>query len=108
MAKAIVSTVNPKAKATPTKPIPRLGNAAARTALPHPPNTNQKVPKNSAKQRFPRLMVRLHLRADKFYTCFKSNMAGRGLDFALRQCVSYSPAYDRRPLIRFLRMQYPG
>ena len=48
MANAIVSTVNPKARATPRKPIPRLGNAAARTALPHPPKTSQNVPRNSA------------------------------------------------------------
>src|SRR5271154_4315222 len=44
----MVSTVSPKAKATPTKPMPSCGNAAARTALPHPPNTSQKVPRNSA------------------------------------------------------------
>jgi hypothetical protein len=34
---------------TPTKPIPKSGIPAAKIALPHPPNTNQKVPKNSAK-----------------------------------------------------------
>jgi hypothetical protein len=28
--------------------MPTFGKAAARTALPHPPNTNQKVPMNSA------------------------------------------------------------
>jgi hypothetical protein len=48
MAYTIVSTVKPNAKATPTKPIPRFGNAAASTALPHPPNTSQNVPINSA------------------------------------------------------------
>jgi hypothetical protein len=48
MAYAIVTTVNPKANATPSRPIPTLGNAAARTALPQPPRTNQNVPKNSA------------------------------------------------------------
>src|SRR4051794_19630183 len=48
MANAIVSTVNPNARATPAKPIPRFGNAAARTALPHPPKTSQNVPINSA------------------------------------------------------------
>ena len=53
MANAIVSTVKPKAKATPNRPIPTLGNAAANTALPHPPNTNQKVPINSAPKRLP-------------------------------------------------------
>src|SRR5690242_18611953 len=45
---AIVSTVRPKAKATPVKPMPSCGKAAASTALPHPPNVNQNVPKNSA------------------------------------------------------------
>src|ERR1017187_4785213 len=48
MAYAMVSTVNPNAKATPTKPMPRLGNAAVSTALPHPPKTSQNVPINSA------------------------------------------------------------
>ena len=28
--------------------MPTLGNVAAKTALPHPPRTSQKVPKNSA------------------------------------------------------------
>jgi hypothetical protein len=28
--------------------MPTFGNAAAKTALPHPPRTSQKVPKNSA------------------------------------------------------------
>jgi hypothetical protein len=35
-------------KATPKKPIPTRGNLTANTALPHPPNTSQKVPKNFA------------------------------------------------------------
>src|SRR5208282_2274315 len=48
IANAMVSTVRPKAKATPSNPMPTLGKAAARTALPHPPSTNQNVPKNSA------------------------------------------------------------
>jgi hypothetical protein len=48
IAYAIVRTVNPKASETPSKPMPRLGNAAANTALPHPPRTSQNVPKNSA------------------------------------------------------------
>ncbi len=52
MAKAIVTTVRPKARATPAKPIPRLGNAAASTAEPQPPKVSQKVPKNSAAHRF--------------------------------------------------------
>jgi hypothetical protein len=48
MAKAMVSTVRPKASATPRNPIPVTGNVAASTALPQPPKTNQKVPMNSA------------------------------------------------------------
>jgi hypothetical protein len=44
----MVSTVNPKAKATPRKPMPSEGNAAASTALPQPPKTSQNVPKTSA------------------------------------------------------------
>src|SRR4051812_32105761 len=45
---APVSTVNPNASDTPANPIPSCGNAAARTALPHPPSTSQNVPRNSA------------------------------------------------------------
>jgi hypothetical protein len=52
MAKAIVSTVRPNANDTPKRPIPTLGNAAERTALPHPPSTNQNVPTLSAKTLF--------------------------------------------------------
>jgi hypothetical protein len=48
--------VRPKAKETPSNPMPTFGNAAARTALPQPPNTNQKVPRNSAEQRREREM----------------------------------------------------
>ena len=44
----MVTTVKPKAIETPTNPIPNSGYAAAKTALPHPPRTNQKVPINSA------------------------------------------------------------
>src|ERR1051325_563520 len=47
----MVSTVRPNAKATPRNPMPRFGNAAAKTALPQPPNTSQNVPKNSATTR---------------------------------------------------------
>src|SRR5262245_52179405 len=62
MAKAIVSTVRPKASATPTSPIPMLigelpsvtSTLAASTALPQPPNTSQDVPRNSAPSRFAR------------------------------------------------------
>src|SRR5450631_1182371 len=52
MAYAIVSTVNPNARATPTHPMPSDGNAAASTALPHPPSTSHRVPMNSAVRRF--------------------------------------------------------
>ena len=48
MAYAIVTTVRPKAMATPRIPMPRFGKAAEITALPHPPNTNHSVPMNSA------------------------------------------------------------
>src|SRR5690606_19639610 len=48
MAKAMVSTVRPKASETPSRPMPTSGKAAASTALPQPPSTSQKVPKNSA------------------------------------------------------------
>ncbi|MNC64974.1 hypothetical protein D3C81_2042370 [compost metagenome] len=48
MAKAMVNTVRPNARETPSRPIPTLGNAAASTALPQPPSTSQKVPINSA------------------------------------------------------------
>jgi hypothetical protein len=48
MAKAMVSTVKPNARDTPRRPMPTFGKAAAKTALPQPPRTNQKVPKNSA------------------------------------------------------------
>src|ERR1700685_3805622 len=44
----MVSTVRPNARATPTKPMPRPGKPAARTAAPHPPKTSHAVPKNSA------------------------------------------------------------
>src|SRR5262245_36981451 len=48
MAYAMVSTVSPNANATPRNPIPRVGNPAASTALPHPPSTSHNVPTNSA------------------------------------------------------------
>src|SRR5579863_6293407 len=51
MAKAMVSTVSPKASATPANPMPTAGKPAASTAAPHPPNTSQNVPKNSAAAR---------------------------------------------------------
>src|SRR5262245_29665142 len=54
MAYAMVNTVRPNARETPNKPIPTFGNAAASTALPHPPNTSQNVPRNSAVAFLPR------------------------------------------------------
>src|SRR4051812_39049530 len=45
---AMVSTDSPNANETPSSPMPTCGKAAARTALPQPPNTNHMVPKNSA------------------------------------------------------------
>lgn len=48
----MVSTVRPKARLTPSSPIPTSGNAAAITALPQPPRTSQNVPKNAANMRF--------------------------------------------------------
>src|SRR4051794_9350982 len=51
MAYAMVSTVSPKANATPRKPMPVLGNVALSTAAPHPPKTSQAVPRSSAASR---------------------------------------------------------
>jgi hypothetical protein len=42
----MVTTVRPNASATPTKPIPSVGKPAVISALPQPPKTSQKVPKN--------------------------------------------------------------
>src|SRR3546814_2742601 len=44
----MVSKVRPKARLTPSRPMPTSGKAAASTALPHPPKTSQNVPKVSA------------------------------------------------------------
>ena len=54
---AIVSSVSPNANATPRNPIPVFGKPAASTALPHPPNTSQNVPINSAANRRDMLMA---------------------------------------------------
>ena len=48
MANAIVINDSPKAKETPSQPIPTPGTPAARTALPQPANTSQNVPSISA------------------------------------------------------------
>src|SRR5690349_5345175 len=50
---AITSTLRPKANATPSRPMPTVGKAAARTAAPQPVNTRAKVPTNSAPSRRP-------------------------------------------------------
>ena len=68
IANAMVRTVRPNARATPTKPIPRPGKAAASTALPHPPKTSQKVPINSANALFDRGIQRI-LSFGVNYTC---------------------------------------
>src|SRR5208282_553391 len=60
MANAMVSTVKPKARATPTNPMPSVGKPAASTAAPHPPKTSQKVPKNSARARLLRVIRSPH------------------------------------------------
>src|SRR5436305_11347224 len=48
IAYAIVTTLRPKARDTPTRPIPTCGKPAAITALPHPAKVSQNVPINSA------------------------------------------------------------
>src|SRR5689334_4431625 len=60
MVYTIVKSVSPKARATPAKPIPRAGNAAASTALPQPPKTSQKVPNVSAASRLESGICYLH------------------------------------------------
>ncbi len=45
---APVNTVRPKAKETPTSPIPTPGTPAAKTAAPQPPRTSHAVPINPA------------------------------------------------------------
>src|SRR5574337_1925151 len=57
----MVNCVMPNASATPTKPIPNCGNAAANTAAPQPPKVSQNVPNNSAAQRLPRFMTDVSL-----------------------------------------------
>src|ERR1700678_793803 len=78
IAKAIVSSVRPKASATPANPMPRLGKAAARTALPHPPRTSQNVPMSSAASRFERGIFELLIFAwKKTKACVRSTFLGR-------------------------------
>src|SRR3954451_16913209 len=47
----MVTTVRPKARATPRNPMPTFGTPEARTAAPHPPKTSTNVPRNSAATR---------------------------------------------------------
>src|ERR1700743_3704418 len=44
----MVTTLKPKARDTPTRPMPTCGNPAAITALPHPAKVSQNVPIASA------------------------------------------------------------
>ena len=56
----MVNTVSPKARETPTQPMPTPGTPAANTAAPHPPNTNQNVPMSSATALFVNDMLFSH------------------------------------------------
>src|SRR5579863_487840 len=69
IANAMVRTVRPNARATPAKPIPRPGKAAASTALPHPPKTSQKVPINSANALFDRGIQKSFFLSAVNHTC---------------------------------------
>jgi hypothetical protein len=57
MANAMVKTVKPNASEIPSVPIP----LPASTAAPQPPRTSQKVPINSARDRFIKLTIILLL-----------------------------------------------
>src|SRR6478609_12239208 len=54
---AIVRTVRPKARATPSQPTPTSGLVVASTAVPQPPKTRTNVPRNSAVSFLPVLGV---------------------------------------------------
>src|SRR5512146_1456226 len=83
MANAMVRTVSPNARATPRNPMPNDGKAAARTALPHPPNTSQNVPKNSATALFPKGIVTSFAPAPRRRVESRDNAAGlRHLGYA--------------------------
>ena len=49
----MVTTVSPKARDTPSQPMPLFPTDAASTAAPVPPKTSQNVPKNSATAALP-------------------------------------------------------
>src|SRR5712692_738127 len=97
MAYAMVRTVSPKASETPRNPIPTVGKAAESTALPHPPRTNQKVPRNSAPVRCARDMEHSFLQDERWYRsrqlshCAKLRGSARGRE--RHGCLA-----DRRPL----------
>lgn len=62
-----MSIVNQNAKVTHESAIPNTGNPPASTALLQPPNSNQKVPINSAK---PFLMfIKYYLLTDQVFRC---------------------------------------
>ncbi len=79
MAKAIVRTVRPKAKATPANPMPTEGKPAASTAAPHPPKTSQNVPKNSAAARMPQFRFHIYTFAGSWPWCFGLTYVGMKL-----------------------------
>src|ERR1700731_2874622 len=86
IAYAMVSSVSPKAKATPVKPIPSLEKPAASTALPHPTKTSQNVPMNSAPTRRDRLISqRLLLKIDSLIFVGHQQQAVVSLRTSVRQ-----------------------
>src|SRR5262249_4793611 len=88
MAYAIVSTVRPNARDTPSRPMPTFGNAAASTALPQPPKTSQKVPSASAARRFPSDMTSSFDARDETLAAV-TGLCGRGWarNWTLVQCL---------------------
>src|SRR6267142_6378403 len=75
----MVKTVRPKASDTPSSPIPTPGNAAASTALPQPPNTSRKVPRDSARVLF-MIFIAFLLRHSNFGFWFPSIQSARCLN----------------------------
>ena len=80
------TSVSPNARETPKNPMPKPGNAAASTALPHPPKTSQDVPSKSAKQRL--------LRASVFIS----------LTFAGYRPTPWTPVISHAIVIRLVRL----
>src|SRR5579863_8345179 len=85
IANAMVRTVRPNARATPAKPIPSPGKAAASTALPHPPKTSQKVPMNSANALFDRFIQKILSFRSQLHLCRISRSKLRFGDFGPRK-----------------------